>query len=185
MALKSFKTNTLNTVGDVNGLVHIKTESGTSVSAINVDGVFTAEYENYFIYSVMDTSAASVDFDMRLRVGGTTNTSANYAWGRGGIRSLNDFAGFSSGNSVNDTKFTAGSASGTRNSHTVVNLSRPFKVKNTTFTSQTHYFDGQGNFQSAFGGGSTSITDSYTGFTVFVGSGTFDEITVRVYGYKD
>ena len=76
MALKSFKTNTLNTVGDVNGLVHIETRALTATSLENFNDVFSSIYDNY---KILLTSVASTSnsVSIRLRVAGADNSTTN------------------------------------------------------------------------------------------------------------
>ena len=60
------------------GLVLIQTVSYTAQSAVNVNGVFTADYRNYLV--LMDHMASTtLTTTMRLRASGSDNSAANYS----------------------------------------------------------------------------------------------------------
>jgi hypothetical protein len=167
-------------VGSDAGLIHIKQESGSAVSAISVNDCFSAEFESYEIIFNGLGNQSSANIQLRLRVGGTDLTANDY-----NFQQLN----------ANSTSVAAGRISNTSSAQLgVINttqgtcktlLANPFK------TTVTNY---QANSSSLPSGtittptillhsGNINNTNSYTGFTLFPSSGTMTGV-IDVYGYK-
>jgi hypothetical protein len=164
------------------GMVLLNTTSFSGVSSQSVNDVFSSTYENYRIVFAVDSSAASVDLQIRLRVSGSDNSSTNYAWDR---TQANNGTGqtLSSGTSLT-TFWVFGAISGTYSGLVSGDFFRPFATDNTGFNSLYYYYDATTNHSSGSIAGITSVTTSYTGFTFFPsGAGTISG-TVSVYGYN-
>ena len=164
------------------GLTLISHTTFSGVASQSINDVFSATYLNYKIIWSIDTSVASVELQMRLRVSGSDNTSTNYNWARGYSGQAGAFSGTGSGASANATEFNIAASSGTRTCQVVQDICRPFATDYTSYTNLGQYFDSVSNFYGGFSHGSTSVTTSYTGFTFFPGSGTMTG-DVSVYGY--
>ena len=164
------------------GLTLISHTTFSGVASQSINDVFSATYLNYKIIWSIDTSAASVELSMRLRISGSDNTSTNYNWARGYSGQAGAFSGTGSGASANATEFNIAASSGTRTCQVVQDICRPFATDHTSFTNLGQYFDSVSNFYGGFSHGSTSVTTSYTGFTFFPGSGDMTG-AVSVYGY--
>jgi hypothetical protein len=84
MAIKTFTAGSVLTAADTNtylansGLVYVGGSSFSSSSAVNLDSVFSATYQNYKI-EILITSSSQVLLQYRMRVGGASNTTANYS----------------------------------------------------------------------------------------------------------
>ena len=155
----------------------------TGVSSQSVNDVFSATYENYRIVITADSSLASTDAQFRLRVSGADNTSANYVYDRGQATQSAAFFGVTSGTGAAATTWNWGAHSGLYSSVCVIDLFRPFATDNTGGFANSYYVDALSNHASVFSGFLSTVTTSYTGFTIFPGGGTFSG-NVRVYGYN-
>jgi hypothetical protein len=62
-------------VGSDAGLIHIETDSFSAVSAVDIDGVFSADYTNYKVVIKLFPSTAA-QMLIRYRFGGATRTGA-------------------------------------------------------------------------------------------------------------
>ena len=65
--------------GSVGGLVHIDTVTFSSVSAVNVNDVFSATYYNYLVSIILTGGpSANATFSCRMRNSGTDDSTSNY-----------------------------------------------------------------------------------------------------------
>jgi hypothetical protein len=178
MALKSFKTDTLNTVAAVppeGGLVHIETVSiGSGVSSVSVNDVFSADYKNYYVVCGLKGSGAFSN-NVRLRSGGTDTSTSTYV-----------MQFISGGLSVNSASSTTTTSWGVGNHDTqaefvmVMNLNNPFEAVTTSIWG----LGGRSTNQTSTTGYQTGAT-SFDGFTVIPTGGTYQGGSIRVYGLKD
>ena len=183
MALKSFKTNTLNGVSDINGLVHINTETFSGAVSISLDDVFTSTYDNYRILVDLDgTTSTDSTLALRLRVGGVDNSSANYGIAYRGL----DQSGASNDQSGATTSAFLFRTESTANSHfysASIDIFRPQKAEITVCNILSSGISASGNFASNAGSFFHNVSTSYDGFTLFAGYNIAGK--VRVYGYKN
>jgi hypothetical protein len=168
------------------GLVHInETTIGTTVSAVSVENVFSANYDSYKI--IIDTANSTntndnVDLTLRLRVGGTDATGADF------VRRSAVSSGSALSNSIQTTS-TSFSLGGFRNTRTdrffcSLELISPFIAKATKINFSSFNED-SGTFFGRFGTGLHDATTSYTGFSLILSTGTITGGKIRVYGYKN
>jgi hypothetical protein len=64
-------------VGSDSGLIHIKTENFSAVSSVALDNVFSSDFSFYTIF-IDSSPSTSLLHSIRLRVGGTPASGANY-----------------------------------------------------------------------------------------------------------
>jgi hypothetical protein len=150
--------------------------SFTSASAISLNDVFSATYDNYRIVLTATNSVGNSDLNFRLRFSGTDNSSANYHRQR-----------FTSSSTSNAGTRTTGGTNAvlgelfTSNSMIVTDICSPFVATPTTFISNGNYNGTSpiimihNNFHN--------VSDSFTGFTIFPASNNISGI-VSVYGYN-
>ena len=173
MALKSFKTNTLNTVGDVNGLVHIETQNPSGVASVSFNNVFSSNFTNYLITGSWTMSEVG-DILFRLRAGGTDLTSSSYRWTRFyyGVTNATTLT-----TQINQTAtgFTIGR--GDVRSGYIMQVYSPFIAQHTSWQQQQ-----TGSFLT-YTAGRVENTTSYDGFSL-VDGGNYTG-TISVYGYKE
>jgi hypothetical protein len=166
--------------GAPQGLVHINTTTFSAVSSVSLNDVFTSDYENYRI-TIQNSASASSQFLMRMRVGGTDNTAANYSWSGTFTSSLS--ATYSGENSNLGTSFAIGYSEPSLNGATILDVTGPYLTLNTSYFSNNIRM---GTSQSSENkrSGALSVTTSYDGITILPGSGTITG-TIRVYGYSN
>lgn len=156
----------------------------SGASAVSLNGVFSSIYTNYRIIIMLDASAASAEFDMRMRVSGSDNSSSNYTWIRYGANGVNgNFSSSGSGTSLS-TFFRLAPISGTYSTGSIIDVIAPFDSSyHTTVFNQGGYMDTlASNWFMGNMGGNMSVTTSYDGFTIFPNTGNLTG-TVSVYGY--
>jgi hypothetical protein len=59
-------------------LVRITTNTFSAVSAVDIDSIFSATYQNYLILMAINSSSGSNAMNLRFRASGSTNTTSNY-----------------------------------------------------------------------------------------------------------
>jgi hypothetical protein len=164
-------------VGSDAGLIHIKTESFTGASAVNVNDVFSADFDRYVVIPTY-VGSANAQCNVRLRVSGADDSSSNY---QRQVFNVTDtataFQRITGQNSMNNA-FGHGTTS---NGLVFFDFHRPF---NTSFTYATC-------LGSIGGGDSLNAeqstyrfvqTTSFTGFSIIVGSGNITG-QLDVFGY--
>jgi hypothetical protein len=162
------------------GLTLINTTSFTGQSTVSIDNVFSATYERYLIKPNVDGSA-NASLRLRLRVSGSDNTASNYRTQFIDASLTNLTASRSTG----QTSFFAGRVFGdVANIYPFnhIELLNPFQstyttahsISNDSVTGNLAFYNTTMNID---------VTTSYTGFTIFPESGTF-EGSVSTYGYN-
>jgi hypothetical protein len=166
-------------VGSDSGLIHIETQSFSAVSSQSINDVFSSTYDNYKIHVVWSGSADN-DLNMRLRVAGADNSSANYDCGYWFVRTG---PSTSNNSELAFTSFKIGSAQGTLlNGFLALDIANPFASTNTSYTGHQGSRS-SANVAMATYGGRTTVTTSYTGFTLFPSAGTITG-TATIYAYR-
>jgi hypothetical protein len=163
------------------GLVLLNTTSFTSQSTVSIDNVFSSTYDNYRIVCHITNTSTADGLSMRLRVSGADNSTANYNGARiesnSGASANRYFAGSTSFdiNSTDDGGVAAGF---------ILDLEAPFIANHTVGQINVMGQNSSASYSSRVGGYVFSATTSFTGFTIFPGSGTIAG-TIRVYGYRN
>ena len=146
------------------------------MSAVNINDVFSSTYNNYKLLVSLTPASGSPSQNLRLRIGGTDNSNANYNFqqleivgtARDATRSLTQTSArymFSSDSSKNTA---------------VIDIFAPFLSEKTMFQSYANYVDATGAYllTSAF-----TATTSFTGLTLFPASSTITG-SYSVFGYS-
>ena len=157
--------------------------SFTGVSSVSLNGVFSANYDNYLY--VLNTSAISTDLsiNMRYRVSGTDASGANYTavdalnatsstWG------VSTTAGATSipiGQSLESTDPYLFGVTG--------NIYNPFVAAPTTYMSNAPTYISAAIYRMYLTAAWHSLSTSYTGVSFITSTGTMTG-TVSVYGYN-
>ena len=173
------------TVGPVTsdaGLVFISSSSFSASSAVNLDSVFSATYNNYKIVLSTTASVNGVSIGMRMRVGGTTNSSAQYNYFQMTSANANYYA--STGSTAN-TSWSEISYlnSGEPRSSLIFEMFNPFQ---TTYTSGITMRARDVSITPVFSTNilGMSVTTSFDGFSIIPASGNITG-TVAVYGMRN
>ena len=161
------------TVG-ANGLVTF-----TATTAVNINGCFTAEFENYQVVLNLPSIGTGGNLQLRLRAAGVDLSTATYAHGgtSNNTSSAVSSAGTYTGFYLTGNPASAISASG------VVNLFSPFLASVKRMTS---VFGTLGSYVTGDTcGGSQPSTASYDGFTLLNDAVANMTGTARIYGYNN
>jgi hypothetical protein len=165
------------TVDAKTGLVLINTTSFTGVASQSINDVFSSNFTNYIINTNMKTDVFRT-VNMRLRVAGADNSTANYAY-----QTL-----FASGASVSGTR-TTGQTSFVYTYIDEVGLVgiitqifNPFASERTVIMTKSNSFS-QNAIEDANFTGVFNATTSFTGFSLLPSAGTMTG-SVSVYGYN-
>ena len=161
-----------------NGLVLISSSSYSSTGNINIDNCFSGNYNNYKISFNIVPGTSDALIYMRLRSGGTTNTSSNYNQYRV------NYSGSVTVSRGQTTFWNLYDTRGTDNfSPLNIELQNPF---NTLYTSG-YYENVYAPEVSTLSGNHAilgmSVTTSYDGINLYASTGNISG-TVQVYGYR-
>ena len=163
------------------GMVLLNTTSFSAVASQSVNDVFSATYDNYkIIFDLDSTSAGGTSIVMRLRVAGADNSSANY-WNNRMIAQATTVA--SGGATTADTSFLSFGEYDTGVSTFDYDLYNPFATKVTSLVGIGQFRYTSFYQHSQLKTGQTTVTTSYTGFTLISSAGTMTG-KVRIYGYN-
>jgi hypothetical protein len=161
-------------------LITSATFSGSSGQSLN--DCFSATYRNYLIKATFDSTSAQTEIRARLRVSGSDNTSNNYRGavlgtnsGMSGTTLTGDGTGTISYWQFNYLESTANDAT----SH--MEIFNPYATAYTTFWNNAPRYRGS-DTAIAYYMGSSTVTTSYTGLTIYPATGTMTG-KVEVYGY--
>ncbi len=162
------------------GLVHIdETAIGSTVSAINVDNVFSSTFKNYKILINIDGLSGFAATRLRFRTGGSTNSTGNYAYQM--FRSQFAVTDLSvQTRTVDGNTFLSLGQADAPSTTLAFDIFNPFAAKET-FVNGTSTKSNEGMYFN----GIFSSTTSFDGFQIFPSSGTYSGGNIRVYGYKD
>ena len=172
MSVKSFKTSGVGVDLAPQGLVLINTTSFSAVASASINNVFSATYDNYLI-TVSGTFASSETANLRLRVGGVDNSTAN-SYLRQSLFGDNSTA--SAFRDTGNTSYTGAWSASTVAGIGQIYLYRPFAAS-TTFIQN---FRGS-ELLVANQSGYHNQSVSYDGFSLIANASTFTA-TISTYG---
>lgn len=147
----------------------------SSAESLSVNGVFSSAFRNYMIVCDLDSSVSSANVDMRLRVAGSDNSTAN-SYVRQQISGDNTTVG---GTRVTTTSWVAASVGSAQTNGFSMYLYRPFLADQTAYSAFS--MDAFSNAYMRLNVGSHNQATSYDGFTFIASSGNVTG-TVTVYG---
>jgi hypothetical protein len=162
-------------------LAFITSSTFSSTNAVNIDNCFSSTYENYVIMVNLTnaTSTSASDIQLRMRTGGSTNTSSNYAFST----IYNSFNGTttSEGGTARDSSYMGYLAQNTKD-NAVINMQSPYATQNTKWFSNYMGGIGRGGVQNNV----YNATTSFDGFSLYVSVGSsYMTGTIRVYGVQN
>jgi hypothetical protein len=179
MSYPNFVSGDVLTAADMNalGLYLVKTQTiGNGVSAVDVTGAFSTDYDNYVIsYSNVDASVNGAGFFFRF---GTVASPVTTNYKFGGF-----FSGYT-GTVLNLLQSNPGywevGGTNTNNASSVFGVQGPNLAAHSTFSTQFARTD------AAFViSGIQEATTQHTAFHLYPSSGTITGGTIRVYGYRN
>lgn len=155
------------------------TTTFTTVTNIAMNGVFTADYENYFVTYTWTQNTTADSTLIRLRVAGADNTTANY-------NEFRDYAA-TTGNRYNgETAWRNSVIGGTGDADTNFAEMKIFKPQKTapTLISSICNYAAAGAFPLLIDMvGSHNTSTSFDGLSFTPNAGTLTG-TIRVYGFR-
>ena len=174
--LTSSVMNDVSTLGNYQGLFHIKTQTvGNAVSSVAVTGAFSADFDNYLI--TMNGGTVSTDASMSMILG--ASVTGYYGFMNYGTVPVNTPLGVSRNNAAN-AAWVGGGASG-QMCHVRVEVFGPFAARYTKLLNSTY----QNGLAYGTMQGEHRVATSYTGFTLSPDAGTLTGGSIRVYGYRN
>jgi hypothetical protein len=166
------------------GLTLINTTSFSAVASQSVNDVFSATYSNYKIL-VKASCTSGTQLNLRMRVGGSDLTTSSYMYGG----AFTQFTGVATPGAENATPTTAAGFGvldvDGNPGYASIQIFDPFATEQTgVIYDQVFNSGGSRNngYWEAFSG-LTTVTTSYTGFTLIPATGNITG-TVSVYGYN-
>ena len=155
------------------------TVSFASASAISLNDVFSTTYDNYRIVLEL-TGSTNNAINMRMRVAGADNSSANY-WNNRTLGQATTVA--SDGATTADTSFLRVAEFESGISTGSYDLFSPFKTQITSIQGLNQFRYAAFYQHSEMKTGQMTVTTSYTGFTLIPTAGNITG-TISVYGYR-
>lgn len=151
----------------------------SACSALSLNGVFSADYDNYMIVCRQTSGSATNDTRFRLRASGVDESSASnyYTYQYLNASSTTVFAGRGSTTSA---LFLFSSGAGSIGG--VMNIYGPHLAQPTALRTVGAGTDG-GNIMTADRANTHSLSNSYDGFTMFVDSNSISG-RIAVYGMR-
>lgn len=157
------------------GLVHVHTENFSSISSVSIDNCFSDSYENYFISLTATSTNSTSSADIRLRSGGTDDSSTSYNWEYLAATSTTVSAG-----NTNQAQYTVLSM-GTTKAATSCIIFGPKLSDRTIFTSNQF---SRTVPSVAFTYCQHTVSSPYDGMTLSCSAGTMTG-SLRIYGYAN
>lgn len=149
----------------------------TAVSSLSLNGVFSAEYENYHLVLEADVSTTNVQINGRLRQGTTDSANtALYNNQRTNVSGTN----LTSAGSTNAGLFNFDLGDGATRNGLTITIYRPFIAEPTALHAQASMDDA--TIEYVLTGCTHEGSTSFDGFTFSTGSGNMTG-TVAVYGF--
>jgi hypothetical protein len=155
------------------GMTLITSQDFTTSASVSVNDVFSASYINYYV-SVSCTPTNTFDLDMRFRVSGSDNSTANY-YARGVFVNATTFQANTAQTGTTDVRI-GGSEESTSSSFCQLWISAPFATRQTLYFAQN---TNKNRYKSA--NGLFDATTSFTGFTLIPNANNITG-NVKVYG---
>jgi hypothetical protein len=158
------------------GLVYITESTFTASSAVNLNSIFSATYQNYKI-ELFITNSSQVVLNYRYRVGGVDNSTANYGNQYLVADNTTVVAARTTGQTIGDI----GQMTLSNLSYMDITLFNPFAAANKGMLVTGGSFVGEAYMRNQVNNFKAST--SFDGISFIPASGTMTG-TVRVYGFR-
>jgi hypothetical protein len=181
MAFPVFAPGDVLNASDMNavGLWKVAAASFSAVSAVNVNDVFTSEYENYRVTVRLTATGGTTTLTMKLRAGGTDTSSAYYFGGLSKTVGSNATTYFTDTN--NASAATVAFSNGTGLRVLTLDFMGPRLNERTFFHGSYSDFNAAGHYTV---GGSHLSAYQADGFSIIPGSAVTITGSYIVYGYR-
>jgi hypothetical protein len=166
------------------GLVPLTNTTFTTVSSIQINNVFTSEYDHYFLNFTITACTGNDTTVLMKLVDGTTPTTGNdYYWGQSGIISSTAGAVTNNGNAQSSLLAARMSSSAADVTEFSMNILAPNKANRTSFNWMGFNFNGAISFNYV-GSGNFNLATQFEGLQFLTGTGTMSG-NVKIYGYRN
>lgn len=160
------------------GLVHVKEQTWSAVSAVNINDIFSADYTHYKVIITHTCTAGDNELRIRYRVSGSDNTTSNYENQRLIVEGTGSVIDQETANSSN--RFAIQNTNENVIEATIFN---PFLTARTYHLTANGFVNGSDNPRLVFYSGKFDSSTSFTGMSLISGSGTTSG-KINVWGYK-
>jgi hypothetical protein len=162
------------------GLVLLNTTTFSAQSAVSINNVFSATYDNYKCTIFTTASAGSATLSLRLRASGADNSTGNYYTASAGLTTAGAAANL---NSTSATSFNIGATeSGYASYAASFDVVSPFLTSDKYLLGNQFEYNGTTTVGRALNGLFDTTTYSATGLTLLSTQNITG--TIEVYGYK-
>jgi len=171
----------VNTTPTPVGLVHIRTETFSSVTAVNFpDNVFTSTYDNYRIVFNF-TGAGNTSVSVRVKAAGSVNSSSNYRYVRSGYVAGAFVDGPAITTSFNNLLSTNPGGSNAWTGAGSADIFSPALSRRTSLSATTNANQGTELFSILYAG-QMDVTTAYDSFNFLSTANVSGEISL--FGYR-
>ena len=156
--------------------------SFSAVSSISLNDIFSSDYDSYkVIFRTTNAGANGLSVRLRLRAGGTDNSSSVYSFA---IPLVNNSGSFTSQTNSVTSNFDIGGAATNFSSLSELIFSKPNISTSWTSVNWSIFWHSGGSFFGGSGGGYHAANYQATGFTFYPSSSNITG-TVQVFGFKN
>jgi len=156
--------------------IHIETQTFSAVSSVNLNSVFSSNYDDYKI--VINASSATANTDLNFRVRSGTNDVTTTTYARQYL--IADNTTIIALRETSQTSIILGNTTLGDQSHYTVEIGSPFLSQVTLVNSFNANRGGAITIQNR--GGAHQNATSYDGFTIFAANNFTGRLSV--YGYR-
>jgi hypothetical protein len=166
------------------GLVPLTNTTFTTVSSIQIDNVFTSEYDHYFLnFQLTACTGTNASVGLKLVDGTTPTTTSEYYWAQFGIVSATSGTVDNVGSAATSLLAARMSDSAADVTEFSMNILSPNKANRTSFNWMSFNFNGSISF-SYFGSGNFNLATQFEGLQFLASAGTISG-NVKIYGYRN
>lgn len=157
----------------------VATQTFSAASTVSVNNCFSVKYDNYKIVIAGAAAAGDPALNIRLRVSGADDSTANYGY-------QYNYAGGSTVGAMRGSTQTLYQAGYWGSGWNVASFEviYPNTTIRTCFLGSVYNANGTTSFDAGLAAGEYMVNKSFDGFSFFPASSTITG-TVRVYGYKN
>jgi hypothetical protein len=188
MAIKTFTAGEVLTASDTNtylnngGLVYITQATNSGTTSLSINNCFTSTYQNYRIIINQTAMSGNDSILLRMRVGGTDDSTANYQYAANVSTSAGGSSVMAGANQTTVLLGYVGSSSPTAGSS--IDIFSPQVSTRTWATTLRYEFDSV-TYNGRSGSFVKDQVTSFDGFSLIAGGGKTFSSTVYVYGYRN
>lgn len=164
------------------GLAFITGNTFTTSTGVNVNNCFTSTYDSYRLMVDITAMSTALDINMRLRVSGADNSTANYA--RQVVYGTSSTAAASLGTGNTNWFVTQSGTSNAEFAKALFDVFAPNLSRKTVVSGQVVYIDNGGAQYVMPTFLYFNATTVFDGFSLLPSTGNISG-TVRVYGYRN